>query len=339
MAKQLPLPPHYKPANVGEVRSVPYEKISAAGREWARKHALTPAASDKVRIAVMGIDQQMTFCLPGFELYVGGRSGTGALDDSARFTEFIYRNLGVITQIFLTMDTHTAMQIFHAIYWINENGEHPAPFSVITVNDVKNKKWRVNPAVTPYVMDKPNLAALEAYVLHYVTELAKQGRYALNIWPYHAVLGGIGHAIVPTIEEAAFFHLVARSSQTGPEVKGGNPLTENYSILGPEVKTGTHGEPIGQKNTRFLQKLLTFDRLYIAGQAKSHCYAWTIADLLDEIAARDPSLAKKVYLLDDCSSPVVVPGVVDYTDEAEAAMKRFAAAGMHVVKSTDPIDV
>jgi nicotinamidase-related amidase len=44
-----------------------------------------------------------------------------------------------------------------------------------------------------------------------------------------------------------------------------------------------------------------------------------------------------MYLLEDCTSPVVVPGVVDYTEEANQAVRRFAAAGMHVVRSTDPI--
>jgi hypothetical protein len=29
--------------------------------------------------------------------------------------------------------------------------------------------------------------------------------------------------------------------------------------------------------------------------------------------------------------------VVDYTDEADAAFERYMAAGMHVVRSTDPI--
>jgi len=33
-----------------------------------------------------------------------------------------------------------------------------------------------------------------------------------------------------------------------------------------------------------------------------------------------------------------VPGVVDYTDEADAAFERYAAAGMHVVRSVDPIE-
>ena len=90
-------------------------------------------------------------------------------------------------------------------------------------------------------------------------------------------------------------------------------------------------------DSTFLHYLLEFDAVIIAGQAKSHCVAWTIADLLSEIQATDPKLAQKVYLLEDCSSPVVVPGVIDFTDSAEAAYARFAAAGMHRVKSTESI--
>jgi len=41
--------------------------------------------------------------------------------------------------------------------------------------------------------------------------------------------------------------------------------------------------------------------------------------------------------LEDCSSPVVIPGVADYTPQANEAFHKFAAAGMHVVRSTDPI--
>jgi nicotinamidase-related amidase len=75
----------------------------------------------------------------------------------------------------------------------------------------------------------------------------------------------------------------------------------------------------------------------IAGQAKSHCVAWTIDDLL-EAQGRERQLAERVYLLEDCTSPVVVPGAVDYTEEADAAFARFAEAGMNVVRSTDPIE-
>ena len=68
-----------------------------------------------------------TFCIPEFELYVGGHSGSGAVDDSGRLCEFIYRNLHRITQMIPTMDTHQAMQIFHAVYLIDADGKHPDP--------------------------------------------------------------------------------------------------------------------------------------------------------------------------------------------------------------------
>jgi nicotinamidase-related amidase len=102
------------------------------------------------------------------------------------------------------------------------------------------------------------------------------------------------------------------------------------------VREGPDGEPLGAKDTALIEKLLTFDAVVVAGQAKSHCLAWTIDDLLADEAAGG-QLAKRTYLLEDCTSPVVVPGVVDYTDDADAAFARYAAAGMHVVRSTDPM--
>jgi nicotinamidase-related amidase len=157
------------------------------------------------------------------------------------------------------------------------------------------------------------------------------------VWPYHAMLGGIGHALVSAVEEALFFHAVARKTQPRFEIKGSDPLTEHYSALSPEVREGPDGEPLADWDTGRIQHWLSFDLVIIAGQAKSHCVAWTIDDLLMEIRALEPALTRKVYLLEDCTSPVVVPGVADFTAEADAAFRRFAAAGMHVVRSIDPI--
>jgi nicotinamidase-related amidase len=108
-------------------------------------------------------------------------------------------------------------------------------------------------------------------------------------------------------------------------------------MLGPEVTNGPDGEELAGKNSRLVEWLLEFDAVIVAGQAKSHCVAWTIDDLLAHDDAQVERLAERGYLLEDCSSPVVVPGVVDYTDEANAAFERFAAAGMHVVRSTEPL--
>jgi nicotinamidase-related amidase len=80
-----------------------------------------------------------------------------------------------------------------------------------------------------------------------------------------------------------------------------------------------------------------YDAVIITGQAKSHCVAWTVSDLLDAINRHDKTLTGKVYILEDCSSPVVIPGVIDYTEQAEGAFQRFAEAGMHLVQSTQPM--
>jgi nicotinamidase-related amidase len=332
--RDLPLPPHFEPRRVGEVWRVPYEDRAREAREWAEVHRLRPAAEDAFRLCLLAVDVQNTFCIPGFELFVAGRSGTGAVDDSRRLCEFVYRNLGTITQVLPSLDTHQAMQVFHAIWLVDEEGDHPAPYTLVSADDVAAGRWRVNAAVADALGIDPGYA--ERHLAHYARALAEGGKYDLTVWPYHAMLGGIGHALVSAVEEAVFFHGIARHSRPGFQVKGDNPLTEHYSMLGPEVTEGPDGDRLGDRNAALVETLRTFDAVVVAGQAKSHCMAWTIEDLLQDERAGE-RLAERTYLLEDCTSPVVVPGVVDYTEEADAAFARYAAAGLQVVRATDPI--
>ena len=246
----------------------------------------------------------------------------GAPADNRRLAEFVYRNLGSITKIVPTLDTHVAAQIFHAAWLVDAAGQHPPPYTLVSAEDVEGGVWR---AADP---------AFQDHLLHYVRSLETKGRYRLTVWPYHALVGGIGHALVSAVDEAFFFHGIARQHSPAFEIKGDDPLTEHYSVLGPEVTDGPSGERIGTTNIRLIEHLLGFDAVVIAGQAKSHCVEWTIDDLLGHA----PALAGRVYLLEDCTSPVVVPGVVDYTENANAAFARFATMGTHVVRSTDPIE-
>jgi nicotinamidase-related amidase len=334
--RELPVPAHFDPDRVGEVWRVPYEDRARDAPAWAEKHGLRPAAGDSFRVCLLAVDVQNTFCVPDFELFVAGRSGSGAVDDSRRLCEFVYRNLATITQIFPSLDTHQAMQVFHAIWLVDEQGNHPDPYALISHPGVEAGRWRVNRAVAEAVGVGVDYA--ERHLAHYTRRLAEGGKYDLTVWPYHAMLGGIGHALVSAVEEAVFFHGVARYSQPEFQVKGDNPLTEHYSMLGPEVTEGPDGDRLGGMNTELIDRLLTFDAVVVAGQAKSHCLAWTIDDLLADDDARERRLAERTYLLEDCTSPVVVPGVVDYTDEADAAFERYADAGLHVVRSTEPIE-
>jgi len=332
----LPVPAHFDPATVDEIWRVQYEELARDAEEWAQEHEIKPAVEDAFRVCLVAVDVQNTFCIPAFELFVGGRSGTGAVDDNRRLCEFIYRNLDAITKIVPTLDTHQAMQVFHAIWLVDPDGQHPQPYTLVSADDVESGRWRVDEVVARSLGLDPEYA--QRHLLHYTRELEASGKYKLTIWPYHAMLGGIGHALVPAVEEAIFFHSVARRSQPDFQQKGHSPLTEHYSVLGPEVTLGPDGELLGKPNTPLLEELLSFDAVLIAGQAKSHCVAWTIADLLSSYLRDERRLAEKVYLLEDCTSPVVVPPAVDYTEEADAAFERFATAGMHVVRSSDPIE-
>src|SRR5919106_237956 len=329
MPGDLPLPPHVDLHLVGEVWRVDYEARFRDAMAWAEEQELSAAATDEARVCLLVVDAQNTFCTPGFELFVAGRSGTGALDDSRRLCAFVYHQLGLITQAVVTLDTHQAFQIFHAPFLVDADGVHPDPYTLVTADDVAAGRWRVD-------LDAARILGLDRADEHlagYVRALAAGRKYDLTVWPFHAMLAGIGHALVSAVEEALFFHAIARRSQTRFEIKGQHPLTEHYSALGPEVVRDTSGEPLGERNTALVEYLAGFDAVIVAGQAKSHCVAWTVEDLLHDV----PEMASRLYLLEDCTSAVVVPGAVDYSDDAHEAFARFAEAGAHVVRSTDPV--
>ncbi|HSD87307.1 MAG TPA: nicotinamidase, partial [Kofleriaceae bacterium] len=200
---------------------------------------------------------------------------------------------------------------------------------------------RPNPAMAKWLCGG-NYTWLCKQVLFYCQELERAGKYQLYLWPPHCLLGSDGHALAGVIHEARLFHAFTRTAQSNVEVKGGNPLTENYSVLRPEVLSRFDGAALSQRNTQFIHTLLAADAVVIAGQAASHCVKSTIDDLLGEIAAQDASLASKVYLMTDCMSAVTVPDgngglAADFTPQADAALQKFADAGMRLVKSTDPI--
>jgi nicotinamidase-related amidase len=149
---------------------------------WAEAHALTPGAHDSFRCCFVAIDVQNMFCIPGFELFVVGRSGTGAVDDTA-----------------------------------------------------------------------------------------------------------------------------ASAS----------------SSIAPRNDHARAGQPRHPPRHRSRGRAVDLQRDRRGRQAKSHCLAWTIDDLLADESAGG-RLAKRTCLLEECTSPVVVPGAVDYTEEADAVTSRRA---------------
>jgi nicotinamidase-related amidase len=338
---ELPIPDFYDPANAEKWGYTPdQQKIFDRAIEWRERYAIPPAASDDVRIHLLLIDLQKDFCFPEGSLYVGGRSGRGAIDDNDRIARFIYRNLRVITDITCTMDTHFPFQIFSPAFWIDEEGKPPQPHREVSLADVREGRLRPNPAIAAWVAGG-DYEWLRRQVEYYCEELEKGGRYRLYLWPPHCILGSDGHALAGVIHEARLFHAYARLSRAWVEVKGTTPLTEYYSVIGPEVTLRFDEKPLAQPNADFLAILAESDAVLIAGQAASHCVKSTIEDLLGYF---DKELVRKVYILRDCMSSVAIPDpdrpgsfLFDFTPQAEDALARFEAAGMHVVESTTPV--
>lgn len=338
---ELPIPDFYDPAHAESWSYAPdQEQLAERAARWSQEHDIAPAASDTARVHLVLVDMQKDFCFPEGTLYVGGRSGRGALEDSDRTARFIYRNLDVITEITCTLDTHYPLQIFSTAFWLDESGNPPPAHTEVTVDDVRSGRLRPDPAVARWVAGGDE-EWLRRQVEYYCEELERGGRYTLYLWPPHCMAGSEGHSLVGVIHEARLFHSYARISPARVSVKGENALTEFYSAIHAEVATTFDGKPLAAPNTTFLEALGTADAVIIAGQAKSHCVRATAEDLLKHL---DREALGKVYLLTDCMTSIAVPDperpgefAVDFTPRAEEAFQRFAEAGIHLVESTTPI--
>ncbi len=340
--KPIPLPEFYDPQQAENWSYGPdAETLLAKAIDWRKTHAISSVSEDRTRIHLLLVDLQKDFCFPEGSLFVAGRSGDAAINDSRRLAEFIYRNLGSISNITATMDTHIAYQIFSPCFWLDSNGDPPPANTIVRSEDIQKKHLLPNPKMAAWLCDG-NEEWLYNYSLDYCKQLERDGKYELYLWPPHCLAGSDGHGLVGVIQEARLFHAYCRSAQSRTEIKGSHPLTENYSVFSPEVQMTFDGVQLAQTNSALLNDLLASDAILIAGQASSHCVRFTIEDLLQEIRFRNPKLTDRVYILSDCMSPVTVPDgqggfLVDFSDDTEKAMQHFKDAGMHLVQSTEPM--
>ncbi len=303
-------PNFYDPNRIGTLF---YPDVAAIAAE-ARAANLPAAVEDKKKIHLVIIDMQIDFCHAQGSLNV-----PGAVGDIQRTIEFIYNNAERITNITCSLDSHLPHQIFHPAWWADADGNHPAPFTMITYEDIKNGVWR------PLVMPVQST--------NYVKTLEEQAKKTLTIWPYHVMIGGIGNALDPELWTAVIWHSLARKTQPTWLTKGSIPQTEHYSIIQPEVPVPNH--PLGGKNKAFLDTLASADVILIAGEAESHCVLETVEDLVEDFGSK-PDALRKIYFLRDCTSPVQHPDV----DFHAIALNRFAdfeKKGVNFVDSTDKL--
>ena len=330
----LPLPPIYDAKNNSDfLYDNPLDKFISEAQKWTRTHSITNSGLDAKVVKILNIDNQRDFNHPEGGLFVGP-----GLPEAIRLSvEFFYKYLSIITEIVSTLDTHYPAQIFFPQFHMDQNNDFVPSNIVITEDDYQNGKYHCNPAIAKNIGMTP--VQLNTQIKHYCHELEKNSKKNLYIWSHHCLLGTPGHTMVGVINEAIMFHQIVRNAANHFEIKGGSPFTEHYSIFAPEVMTLYDGTPIPGvgRNTRLIENLLSSDVIIIMGQAMSHCVLESINDLVNEVKAQDPNLLKKIYVLEDCMAPVVIPGVVDFTDPTNTAFNELRNE-INIVKSTDPME-
>ncbi|MFN8530735.1 MAG: cysteine hydrolase family protein [Anaerolineae bacterium] len=303
-------PQFYESQRVGKL----YAPDTAHAVEAGRTAGVASAATDVQRIVLLLVDAQVDFIPED-----GSVSVPGAVADTRRTIEWIFRNVDRLTTIAASLDSHVPLQIFSPPWWINRQGEHPAPYTVIRSEDVKAGLW------TP--LYQPGWSS------EYVEKLEETSRKELMIWPYHTLIGTPGHSITPPLYEAIAYHAAARQTQPTFLSKGSIPETEHYSILEPEVKVP--GQPLGGLNTAFLNMLASYDVIYIAGQAKSHCVLESVRSMM-RYFQHHTDFIRKLHLLMDCTSSVAHP-TIDFDRMANETLERYAGFGLQLVTSEDPL--
>lgn len=235
-----------------------------------------------MKTALLIIDPQKDFIDdPKFQ---GSLAVPGAFEDMQRLSTYIYNNK--LDSIYVTLDTHDKMHIANPIWWINSQGKHPEPFTLISYTDVLSKKWQCT------------LPEKQEHSLNYVQELEKKGKFVLCIWPYHCINGTEGHQVTDIIKNSLIDWEIKENKKVEYIYKGQNPNTEMYSGIKAEVIIPDDDKT--KVNTCLINKLIQFDTILIAGEAKSHCVSSTVSDLI--VNFRENS--NKIIILEDCMSNV-----------------------------------
>jgi nicotinamidase/pyrazinamidase len=205
-----------------------------------------------------------------------------ASEDADRIASFITKHAGSINRIVVTLDTHPKWHIAHPTFWVagdsdaadgeSQQFHHPSPFTVISSEDIRSKKWipNANPSSTTSlsqhaIVDKNIFAQggsipdnlfstqeqnenqaksmdLTAYCAEYAHRLesstSDNRKFSLTIWPEHCIEGSDGHNLVDTV--AAAISTWKDGTEEGKRVveyvfKGMNPYTEMFSAICAEV--------------------------------------------------------------------------------------------------------
>lgn len=267
------------------------------------------------RIHVLTIDPQNDFAHPNGSLFVPGADA-----DMRRLSVFVDRNLSVIDQIHVTLDSHQTLHIAHPLFWADKDGKSPSAFTQISVQDVESGVWT------------PRHPGMRGAGLNYVRKLAANNRYKLTIWPVHCRIGSWGHSVVSEFDEV-LSRWERGFNRVNYVAKGSNMMTEHYSAIMADVPDDTDAST--KLNTGLIDLLAKSpdeggpSDIFLSGEALSHCLASTVIDTANNFG--EENIRKFVLLTDTTSS---VPG---FEDVGKKFVADLVARGMRTALSTDAL--
>lgn len=267
--------------------------------------------------AIFIIDPQNDFCVtPQVATSLGlPNHGTlsvdGAWEDMKRLADFI--KSPNVDNIYVTQDTHHVIDISHPSYWMDGQRNRPAPFTLITSKDVENGTW-----IPVYYMKQ---------TLDYLKALENQGEYPHLIWPEHCINGSWGAAIVDPLMDAIKTFCRENGKVHTVIQKGEIPFTEHFGALRANIPDPKY--PTTGINTTLINSLMSHDVVYLAGEARSHCVANTLKQVMQEA----PALLPKITVLYDCMSDVFNNG--QPWDFAEKIYEDAKNSNVKFIKSTE----
>lgn len=238
---------------------------------------------------------------------------TGGHADMLRLAELINRGVKGLADISVTLDSHHRLDIAHPTFWMNADGSPVAPFTPVTAVQVRAGEFL------------PRNSSAMARVLTYLDTLEATGRYSLFIWPVHCEIGSWGHNVHPAVRAAYNRWEELELGIVNKVTKGSNPWTEHYSAVMAEVPDPD--DPSTQLNRALIDVLASADRVFIAGEAGSHCVKATTEHIVDNFGAQSLS---KLVLITDCMS-----AVAGFEPQYEAFLRDMGARGLQTAQSFD----
>lgn len=267
------------------------------------------------------IDPQNDFCDLPAQLLPSGFAPAlpvpGAHQDMLRVAGLIRDGGAGLTQISVTLDAHHRYDIAHPTFWRTGDKGAVAPFTEISARQLREGAF------------VPAAAGALSRAQAYLDALESAGRYQLMVWPVHCEIGSWGQNIHGAVRAAYNAWEVAQLQVVAKLSKGSNPWTEHYSAVMAEVPDPQ--DPATQLNIAFLDSLVSADRIYICGEAGSHCVKASTEHIADYLQAQQGREAlARLVLLTDCMSPV--PG---FEAQQEAFLAAMLARGARLATSTE----